>query len=338
MIGIYCIKNKINNKIYIGETLDIEKRWKEHISLLNTNSHHSYKLQKEWNEYGEECFEFKSMEVKMVEDAPKSSKKYVLYALEYYYMCKYDSIKNGYNVVNTFLKIVNGNHVSTITMNQPQILNMCFYVAFLNNYHKKVLSGAYNLLKKEGEVDKERFYQMFKWGITRDFLNKCNVGNSKITYESFVCVIQGLTIYNCGIIKPYTFAKSFMQKEFKDQYNYDVVFNFDSINKAKKENNIQKKSSPFKPNVTKLLEHIPKTSGIFCVEDIKNNKNKIFSSNNMNKECRNIYKKLIVNVQGDLLMSEKFDINSFKFTCLCVCEPLELETKLSEYIEKQNTH
>ena len=31
MIGIYKIVNILNNKIYIGKSSDIEKRWKEHI-------------------------------------------------------------------------------------------------------------------------------------------------------------------------------------------------------------------------------------------------------------------------------------------------------------------
>ena len=30
MIGIYKITNKINQKIYIGQSVNIERRWKEH--------------------------------------------------------------------------------------------------------------------------------------------------------------------------------------------------------------------------------------------------------------------------------------------------------------------
>ena len=28
MVGIYAIKNKINNKIYIGRSTDIQRKWK----------------------------------------------------------------------------------------------------------------------------------------------------------------------------------------------------------------------------------------------------------------------------------------------------------------------
>ena len=30
MIGIYAIRNTKNNKMYIGESIDIEQRWKVH--------------------------------------------------------------------------------------------------------------------------------------------------------------------------------------------------------------------------------------------------------------------------------------------------------------------
>ena len=37
-IGIYKIENLINGSIYIGQSIDIEKRWSTHISILNQNN------------------------------------------------------------------------------------------------------------------------------------------------------------------------------------------------------------------------------------------------------------------------------------------------------------
>lgn len=56
--GIYRIANKINGKQYIGSSVNIEKRWKCHCSLLHKNKHHSPYLQNAWNKYGKESFSF----------------------------------------------------------------------------------------------------------------------------------------------------------------------------------------------------------------------------------------------------------------------------------------
>ena len=64
--GIYCIENKINNKKYIGQSIDILSRWRQHKSALNNKRHHSYDLQNEWDIYGEENFIFYILE--MIDD------------------------------------------------------------------------------------------------------------------------------------------------------------------------------------------------------------------------------------------------------------------------------
>lgn len=56
--GIYCIRNSINGKLYIGSAVNFRLRWKGHRSLLNRNTHHGVFLQNAWNKYGSESFEF----------------------------------------------------------------------------------------------------------------------------------------------------------------------------------------------------------------------------------------------------------------------------------------
>ena len=56
--GIYVIENKVNNKIYIGQAIDIEGRWKSHRVYLNGGYHANKHLQRSWNKYGEKNFEF----------------------------------------------------------------------------------------------------------------------------------------------------------------------------------------------------------------------------------------------------------------------------------------
>lgn len=57
-IGVYFIRNKINNKFYVGHSIDISKRFLAHKSYLNRGLHHSTYLQRAWDKYGAENFEF----------------------------------------------------------------------------------------------------------------------------------------------------------------------------------------------------------------------------------------------------------------------------------------
>lgn len=67
-IGIYRIKNSINNKIYIGSTKNIEARWAKHRALLRHNKHQNAHLQNAWNKYGENAFIFEVIEECKIED------------------------------------------------------------------------------------------------------------------------------------------------------------------------------------------------------------------------------------------------------------------------------
>ena len=110
-LGVYKIENKLNNKVYIGESNDIERRWLEHIEELNNNSHHSYKLQNDWNTYGEENFTFKILEeIEKIKGSSYKTNMQLIY-VEGKYIDQYDSITNGYNIENTIEEILNGKKV-----------------------------------------------------------------------------------------------------------------------------------------------------------------------------------------------------------------------------------
>ena len=56
--SVYKILNKANNKLYIGSALNIKKRWAAHRAGLRHNRHKNFHLQRAWNKYGEDSFEF----------------------------------------------------------------------------------------------------------------------------------------------------------------------------------------------------------------------------------------------------------------------------------------
>lgn len=61
--GIYKITNLINGHCYVGSAVNIQKRWWKHVNDLNKNQSHSSYLQRAWNKYGAENFEFSVLEL-----------------------------------------------------------------------------------------------------------------------------------------------------------------------------------------------------------------------------------------------------------------------------------
>jgi group I intron endonuclease len=56
--GIYSIINTITQKVYIGSSINLEKRWHDHKASLSEDCHHNRHLQRSWNQYGEQAFQF----------------------------------------------------------------------------------------------------------------------------------------------------------------------------------------------------------------------------------------------------------------------------------------
>ena len=109
MKGIYAIINKRNNKKYIGESMDISRRWEEHKKDLNLNCHNNYKLQNDWNKFGEDNFEFRVL----ITLSPNIDvmEKYILLYTESKIIKQYNTIKEGYNIEDSYSEVYNGNKV-----------------------------------------------------------------------------------------------------------------------------------------------------------------------------------------------------------------------------------
>lgn len=89
IVGIYIIKNKYNNKVYIGQSVDVEYRICNHFSKLKYNRHDNEHLQRAYNKHPE-CFEWELLE--KCNEAELDDK-------EIYYIKLYDSTNDekGYN-------------------------------------------------------------------------------------------------------------------------------------------------------------------------------------------------------------------------------------------------
>lgn len=88
---IYFIINKINRLRYVGQTTNFSRRKAEHFLKLRENRHPNKKLQNSFNKYGEENFVIEKI---TYENLTKAE----LDEMEKYYIKKYDSFKNGFNL------------------------------------------------------------------------------------------------------------------------------------------------------------------------------------------------------------------------------------------------
>lgn len=71
------IKNKVNSKIYIGQSYDIGRRWKVHKRELNNNKHKNKHLQSAWNNDGEENFTFDILEECNIKELNEREKHWI---------------------------------------------------------------------------------------------------------------------------------------------------------------------------------------------------------------------------------------------------------------------
>lgn len=61
--AIYCITCLTNNRRYVGSSVNVAYRWREHRYHLNHRKHHSPALQHSWSKYGPDAFQFAILEV-----------------------------------------------------------------------------------------------------------------------------------------------------------------------------------------------------------------------------------------------------------------------------------
>lgn len=90
--GIYKITNTINNKCYIGRSINCKHRLIAHKRLLNTNKHFNTHLQNAFKKHGENSFKFEVIFLCQIQDLENA---------EMFFISSFDSFgKMGYNKSN----------------------------------------------------------------------------------------------------------------------------------------------------------------------------------------------------------------------------------------------
>lgn len=75
--GIYKIQNNLTNKCYVGSSVQIEARLKQHKAALENGNHHSIYLQRSWDKHGSSSFVFEILELCIKEKLIEREQHYI---------------------------------------------------------------------------------------------------------------------------------------------------------------------------------------------------------------------------------------------------------------------
>lgn len=97
--GIYKIENIVNKKVYVGSSICLDRRRDNHFIMLRNGNHDNSYLQRAYNKYGDDKFEFIVLEfVEKIQD--KKKLKQIILTREQFWIDKLNASKrsSGYNL------------------------------------------------------------------------------------------------------------------------------------------------------------------------------------------------------------------------------------------------
>ena len=231
MRGIYKIT--INDIIYIGKDfrIDLSKRLKAHLRLLNKKTHYNIYMQNMFNKY-------QSYNYEVLESGNFSKEE--LSNLEIRYIQKFDSFNSGFNFTtggdggSGHVKSKKGLQLLSTRMKESSNpMSKIDYFDFLKIV-EMLKSGHTNSEIGESFSLHSRYVSPIRhkkrysdWWDKVEYEDERSLGSYKITYGDFVDIIENLNITNSDMAIKYNLNKSSVSrirsgetyKEFHKNYN-----------------------------------------------------------------------------------------------------------------------
>jgi group I intron endonuclease len=248
---IYKITNTVNNKIYVGETMqnDIEKRWRTHRNLSKINKGCPILCQA-FNKYGLDKFTFEIIIICFDEDRLIYEKQYIQ---------KFNSIApNGYNISpGGCERGFTGLHHSVESKNKISLAvrNRNFSSAKKEEIKEKLLKTIENNNSMEKRSQSDNWKKLILTGKIGE-----QTRNKKVTDETKQKISKGVRKYNENSTK-IVFFKPRMIRQLDENNNLISIFN--SIKSASEETKINYSS------IKSVLAKRTKRAGLFKWEYVE---------------------------------------------------------------------
>lgn len=156
MVGIYIIKNTINQKVYIGRSTDINRRWATHLRDAKNGS--LCKIHLAMNKLGINNFYFEVLEECEVKE---------LNNREQYYIDLYNSWHSGYNNGNSS-NFLNGEDNPNCKMTKEDIYDIRFRQSLMSETRKEIYKDY------EDRITLSNFLFICNYKTWVDILNEFN--------------------------------------------------------------------------------------------------------------------------------------------------------------------
>lgn len=192
-IGIYKIFNKVNDKLYIGSSINIVGRWKKHIYDLNNGIHHNIHLQRAWNKYGEDNFGFKIIELVDGEDNLVEKEQYWIEQSnccnpDFGYNLSLDASRPNTYDQKTYVKIIRKDVQDLIinkNINKNEGYLLFTLIPFLSRDNSIKINNqhpSFEKLETIVDVGRNVFYANIKSLKDKNYIKTINDGKNKIIY------------------------------------------------------------------------------------------------------------------------------------------------------------
>ena len=148
--GIYIIKNKINDKVYIGSSVNIPIRKYSHFYQLRNNRHHNNHLQRFYNIHGKENFVFEILKECREEDLLSWEQHYLDLYKDKFNQCEFaghtlnrifseETKRKISNALKGKLKGIPKNEETKLKMRHPKSVEHAYKIKLAQEYTRKIV-------------------------------------------------------------------------------------------------------------------------------------------------------------------------------------------------------